>query len=362
LGAGSVKVCNQLNHIVYFPNTPLVKPIWLSASACYAALPRRRLFVAYKSGNNYWNFYMWFKNLLVYRFTKPFEYSPEELSELLAERAFAPCGSQDLQAYGWVPPLGRSGTDFVHAIGGYIMVCARRQEKLLPAAVVNEVVEDQVAAIEAEEGRPVRRKERTALKEDAIFSMLPKAFNRSSLNYAYIAVNEGLLVVNAASSTRAEELMDCLRDSLGSLPVVPIGVVGDPIVRMTSWLREGGLPGGFSLGHECELRDALDESGVIRARHQDLSSEDINRHVQGGMVVTRLGLQWQDRLECIVDEKLAIKRLIFSDIVEEKAQSSEADDVAQQFDIDFSIMTLELKAFVEALIEGFGGEDLAEAE
>ena len=305
---------------------------------------------------------MWFKNLLLFRFTKPFEYSAEELAEKLADYSFEPCGSQDLQAYGWVPPLGRAGTDLVHAAGGYIMLCARRQEKLLPAAVVNEVVEDQVAAIEAEQGRPVRRKERTSLKEEAMFSMLPKAFNRSTLQYAYIAVQEGLLVVNAASSTRAEEMMDCLRSTLGSLPVVPLGVKGDPIVRMTSWLKDGGLPAGFSFGHECELRDALDESGVIRARHQDLSSEDINRHVQGGMVVTKLGLQWQDRLDCVIDEKLGIKKLVFSDIVQEKSQSGEADDIAAQFDIDFSIMTLELKAFVDALVAGFGGEDVVEAE
>ena len=54
---------------------------------------------------------MWFKNLQVYRFTKPFDMTPEELSEALQTKEFQPCGSQDLSRYGWVPPLGHHGTD-----------------------------------------------------------------------------------------------------------------------------------------------------------------------------------------------------------------------------------------------------------
>jgi len=34
----------------------------------------------------------------------------------------------------------------------------------------------------------------------------------------------------------------------------------------------------------------------------------------------------------------------------------EAQDFAEQFDVDFSIMTLELSAFIKALLEAFGGE------
>ena len=33
---------------------------------------------------------MWFKNLYIYRFTKPFELSPEEISEQLTEFEFQP--------------------------------------------------------------------------------------------------------------------------------------------------------------------------------------------------------------------------------------------------------------------------------
>lgn len=302
---------------------------------------------------------MWFRNLQVYRFTRQVEYTVEELGRQLAEHAFQPCGSQDVASYGWVPPLGRHGSEFVHAVGNCVMLCARRQEKLLPPAVVNEVVEEQVAAIESGEGRRVGRKERAALKEDAIFTLLPRAFHRSALQYAYIALDEGLLVVDAASLRRAEQLLDCLRDTLGSLPLAPLGVKGDPVQRMTGWLRQGRLPAGFRLGHECELRDALDESSVIRARHQDLASDEINRHLQAGMLATRLGLEWEERLSFVVEDKLAIKRLDFGDVVRQQAEAADGDDAVAVFDQDFAVMSLELNAFIAALVEAFGGEDVA---
>jgi recombination associated protein RdgC len=305
---------------------------------------------------------MWFKNLQVYRFSKPFELTPEELAELLEPLAFQPCGSQDLSRYGWVPPLGSHGTEYVHAANGYMMICGQRQDKVLPAAVVNEQLAEQVADIQQQQARSVGRKERLNLKEEITFSLLPRAFTRSSQHFAYIAPKEGLLVVNAASARRAEELLSYLRDSIGSLPVLPITANNIPQHVMTRWLQSGQADKGFSLGHECELRDPSDEAAVIRCKHQDLSSADINNHIKSGMYVSKLGLCWDGGIECTVDDQLMIKRLAFDDIIQEKANQADADSVAQQFDMDFSIMTLALSQFIGALMQAFGGENLEQAE
>ena len=47
---------------------------------------------------------MWFKNLRVYRLTREFTLSAEQLNELLEPDTFTPCGSQDMARYGWVLP------------------------------------------------------------------------------------------------------------------------------------------------------------------------------------------------------------------------------------------------------------------
>ncbi|MFT5692266.1 MAG: recombination associated protein RdgC [Oceanicoccus sp.] len=310
---------------------------------------------------------MWFKNLQIYRFTKPFNLSPEELSDRLEEHSFQPCGSQDLSRYGWVPPLGSKGQDaplenFVHAANGYIMICAKRQDKVIPAGVINEHLEEQVEAVQQQEGRGVGRKERQNLKEEIVMTLLPKAFTRSTRQFAYIAPAEGLIVINAASSNKSEELLTCLRESIGSLPVIPLTANNIPQHVMTDWVNNGHLSNGFSLGHECELRDPSDEAGVIRCKHQDLSSVDINNHLKSGMYVSKLGLCWEGGIECVVDDSLTIKRLVFDDIVQEKANQIDAESAAEQFDVDFSIMTLEISGFIRALVKAFGGENTAEVE
>jgi len=305
---------------------------------------------------------MWFKNLHIYRFTKPFALTPEALDEKLAEKAFSPCGSQDLIRFGWVPPLGKQGTQFVHAANGYIMICAKRQEKVLPAAVIKEELEEQVEAIQNKEARRVSRKERDSLKEEITFTLLPKAFTRSNTLFAYIAPADGLIVINASSTKRAEELLTQLRDAIDTLPVIPVCAKNSPQHTMTQWLREGQAGKGFELGHECELRDPRNESAVIRCKHQDLSSDEINNHIKTGMYVSKLGLLWSGGIEFMVDDQLAIKRLAFDDVVQEKAQASDAQDAAEQFDADFAIMTLELSGLFKGLMGALGGEDMADCE
>lgn len=304
---------------------------------------------------------MWFKNLQAYRFTKPCEMTSEALNEMLAARAFVPCGSQDLNRAGWTPPLGRHGTEFVHTTNGDMMVCLKRQDKLLPAAVINEELEEKALAIEESEARKLPRKERQSLKEEIIFSLLPKAFARSSLQFAYISPRDNMLVVDGSSARKSEELLSELREAVGSLSVIPLTAKNQPIDVMTQWVNSGQQTENFELGEECELRDNADIKSVIRCKNQDLAATEIVNHLKSGMHVSKLALSWQERIECIIDENLSIKRLRFSDLVQDKAAEVEADDAAQQFDVDFSIMALELSGFIKSLTSAMGGEDVLES-
>lgn len=299
---------------------------------------------------------MWFKNLIIYRFTQPFDISAEELAEKLAEHPFRPCGSQEISRTGFVSPIGEQG-DLVHAAGGYTMVCSKKQQRVLPAAAVNEAVEDKVKAIEADEGRKVGRKEQQQIKEELVITMLPKAFTRSSRLYAYFAPKEGHLIVNSSSVTAAEELLVNLREALGSLPVVPAASKSIPQQVMTNWLKHQETDSDFVLGQECELRDPGEDGGIIRCKNQDLSAENIINHLEEGMLVSKLAIISSAGIECIVDENLTVKRLKFGDMIQEKADAEEPDTAAQQFDVDFTIMTLELANFIRSLYALFGGED-----
>lgn len=298
---------------------------------------------------------MWFKNLRLYRLTEKWTHSPEELHSALEPYVFNPCGSLDPMRYGWVSPLGRHGSELVHVTNSYIMICAQKQEKILPGAVINEQLEEKVIAISEAEARKVGRKERQELKDEIIFSLLPKAFTRSSLDFAYIAPQDDLIVVNASSAKRAEDLLSALREALGSLRTLPLVPKNAPNQVMTHWLRSDDLPQDIQIGDECELKASKDER-VIRCKKLDLQAEDVIRHLDSGMFVNKLAISWNEAIHCIIDDELAIKRVKFDDKIYEQANDRNPESQAEQFDADFSIMTLELKSFINSLLHAFGGE------
>lgn len=304
---------------------------------------------------------MWFKNLRVYRLSQAFEHSPEALAEALALKPFEPCGKQEMFRDGWVSPLGRHGKSLVHSANGYIMISAKRQEKVLPAAVINEYLEEKIIQISQEEGRAVGRGERTNLKDEIVFSLLPNALTKSQVQFAYIAPNEHWLVINASSAKKAEDFLSLLRDVLGSLAVIPLVTKNQPMQTMTRWLENSDLPKGFALGDECELEAPKDEGRIIRCKKQDLTASELINHIHTGMLVKKLALIWQESIEFIVDHELGIKRLKFSDEILDKVNDRHPDSAAEEFDLDFSFMTLELKGFLTALTEVFGGLNLSRA-
>ena len=301
---------------------------------------------------------MWFRNARVFRFTKPFDISAEELEDKLQADAFKPCGPQETSRQGWVPPLGKHGDQLVHSANGYHLIALRKEEKILPGPVVKEAVEERAEAIELEQGRKVRRKEKDELKEQVMLEMLPQAFSRNRRCFAYLAPQDGVLVVDAGSAKQAEDLASTLRKSLGSLPVRPPAVEQSPAFTFTGWLNESiDHPANITLGSECELKDPSEDGGVVRCKGLDLKADEIRNHLEAGMQVTKLALTWDDNVSFVLDEELGIRRLKFGETLQEQLDDVDVDDALAKFDAAFTIMTLELSRLIPGLLEALGGED-----
>lgn len=298
---------------------------------------------------------MWFKNLRIYRLSEDFPLDDEALEAALEEKIFQPCGSLDLQRYGWVSPLGRSGKQLAHTATQRTIVCAKRQEKIIPGAAVNEALENKVYEINEDEGRSVGRKERQDLKDELIFSMMPHALTRSSLEFGYVSRKEKLIYINAGSSKKAEELLSLLRECCGTLKATPIAPHHPAGHVMTDWLRNGVATLPFVLGETCELRASKDER-VIRIRKADLSADEVRTHLDTGMHVHKLSLEWNETIRFDIDDEFSIKSLKFADQLTEQADDLNADTHAAAFDNEFTIMSAELEAFMKQLLEVFGGE------
>jgi len=301
---------------------------------------------------------MWFKNLAIYRLTEAFTLSPTELEEKLENQRFKPCGGHEEFSYGWTAPLGRSSEQLIHQSNGYMMLCATKEEKVLPSSVINEMTTEQILAKEEQEARKLSKKERTDIKDEIIFELLPRAFSFSKRTFAYIDPVGGWLIVDAASAKKAEDLISFLRKNLGSLPLVPVSTKEKPVSTLTQWLINNDAPADVLIEDECELRAPEEAGGIIRCKRQDLAAPEIKNHLDTGKQVIKLAISWSDRLSFIVDENLSIKRLKFLDLIQDQVADIETDGAEAQFDVDFTIMSQELSAFLPRLLELFGGENI----
>jgi recombination associated protein RdgC len=238
------------------------------------------------------------------------------------------------------------------------MLCLKKDEKVVPAAVINEMLLEKISELEEKEARKLSKKERSALKDELIFELLPRAFSFSKKTYAYIDPKGEWLVVDAASTKKAEDLLSYLRKCLGSLPVVPINTNDRPVAILTQWLVESGsVPKDIEIEDECELRSAEEEGSIIRCKKHNLALPEITNHLDNGKQVIKLAINWSERLSFIVDENLSIKRLKFLDLIQDQVTDTEVDDELSKFDVEFSIMSLELAKFLPRLLEVFGGEN-----
>ena len=302
---------------------------------------------------------MWFKNLSLFRLTETFTLTPEELEQNLEALSFRPCGLHEEFTFGWTPPLGKTAQQLVHNTNGYFMLCLKKEERVLPSAVVNELVQEKISEKEEQQGRKLSKKERTEIKDELIFDLLPKAFTFSRKIYAYIDPKGGWVCVDAASAKSAEDLLSLLRKSLGSLPAVPLNTLEKPSTTMTQWLLNNKAPDDITVEDECELRSPEEAGGIIRCKRHDLALPEIKNHLDTGKEVIKLAVSWADRISFIIDENLSVKRLRFLELIQDQVADIETDDEAAQFDVDFSIMSAELASFLPRLIELFGGENKA---
>lgn len=298
----------------------------------------------------------WFKNIMIYRLNRDVTLSAEEMEKQLAGSSFTPCGSQDMAKSGWVSPLGDKSDALTHAVNGQILICVRKEEKILPSSVVKQELNGKIDKLESEQSRKLRKTEKDALKDEVLFSLMPRAFSRFSQTFIWLDTVKGLVIVDAASAKKAEDALALLRKSLGSLPVVPLTLENPIEMTLTQWVRGGEPPAGFQVQDEAELKALLEDGGIIRCKKQDLSSDEIAAHIEAGKVVTKLALDWRERVQFILADDATLKRLKFSDTLREQNDDIDREDFAQRFDADFILMTSELAGLIEELVAALGGE------
>lgn len=301
---------------------------------------------------------MWFKNLIVYRLPVDWSLSAPDLEEQLSRRTLQPCAPFEMFSRGWVPPC--SSGRLVHTVNQHHLIALGIDQKLLPASIIRQVAAERAEALASEQGFPVGRRQMRDLKLRVTEELRARALTRRRITRAWIDPQGGWFVVDAAGGARAEELVETLRDTLGSFAVQFLETERSPQTSMATWLKAGDAPLRFSIDQELELQAVDKSKAKIRYSHHPLEGREIQAHLSAGMYASRLGLTWNDRVSFVLTDKLQVKRVEFLDLSKDGAGDDEID-AAEQFDIDFTLMAGELAALLEELAEALGGEPARQA-
>ena len=296
---------------------------------------------------------MFFSNLSFFCFSSATAKKFNQIEELLAEHPLKPVGVLELRSSGFVPPMGRDSTAFSHRIAQSVWITQGSEQRLLPAAVVNEALNKKMVEIETAQARPLGGKARRQLKEDMIHEMLPKAFVRPARLNACVNVQAGFIAIDSSSRKVAEAFISDVRTAMGSFPALAINAEVSVRNQLTAWLSGTALPEGFELGSECELRDPVDQGAIIKCQRQQLQSEEIQKHLEAGKQVARLALTFNDRISFVIGDDLVIRKLKFLDGAVGELEGDNADSVAAELDARFALFSGELAELYKALAACF---------
>lgn len=296
---------------------------------------------------------MWFKQVSFYPISKEKLPDFEYLANKLAQSEFSPCQGLDWFSEGFSSPVPFS-SELVFPADFTWRVALKKEEKVLPAGVIRDILDEKVLEIQNSEGRNVGRKEKQELKEQITDDLLPRAFTKSTRTEAVFDKKRGFLLINNATTAKAENLLTKLREALGGLEATLPNTKQSLSSLMTNWLLQGHCEGGFELDIDCELKGVGDVVPVVKVSKQDLTADEVVQHVKNGKTVTQLGLVWREQIAFILTQDFTLKRIQYLDSLQEEAENN-GDDAASLTFASQILMTEGISLMLEELVTYLGG-------
>lgn len=291
------------------------------------------------------------QDLQVFRLPAPWDMAPEQLADALLAQAFNPAGTNELVRQGWDKPRPNGG--LVHVVNKQMLILLGTEKKLLPATVVNQVAKARAAELEEQQGFAPGKKAMKELKERVHDELLPRAFTIRSNTWCWIDPVNGWMVVDAASTAKADDIIKMLLKAVDRMPIESLRVQRSPVGVMTAWLQDDEAPAGFTVDMDTELRATGESKSAVRYVRHTLEPEEVRRHITAGKQCTRLAMTWDSKISFVLTDALAIKGIKPLDVLKENDAVTRNDE--ERFDGDFMLMTGELNKLLNDVVCALGG-------
>lgn len=293
-----------------------------------------------------------FRNLRYYRLENQWPESEELLGEALASAGFEPCAPLTERSSGFMPVAPISSDALARRVNGADLIRLRSQSRVLPAAVINEELEQRIEAFRERMQELPNGREKRRMKAEARDELMPRAMLKSDKIWGYVDLKEKVLGIDSALPSAAERFLRRLGASLEQINFLPLQF-NKPVEDLLIRVFLGDAPSQFSVGRECRMQDAGDPKSKVRWSDFDLSDKAIRNHIAGGMRLTHLALVYDNVLSFVLDENGVISKMR---IVGMDDDSPDSDEPLARLDSEFVLATGTLRMLLTDLkkqLDGF---------
>lgn len=295
---------------------------------------------------------IWFKNAQVYVTAGNFLIDEAIIEKIEVMAPFSDCQPQQSVSIGFVPVI--PGTEeLCYQNENSYLFCVQIQKRILPGYVVNDELNKKVNQLQKSEERRIGTKERRNLKDEIIFSLMPKTFKKNTRHYFYFDNDKNLLVVDAAGATLADDVTSFVRECIGSLPMTILQSHVRPGPVMTNWLINQDQPKGWEILGSAEFINPSDSDKKVIVKNVELTPDNLVNDLLNGDQVSKLSVEYHEQISFYLTDKAEIKSIKYADLLTEQALDGDSDDLQAQFAASFILMSNTLTGLITEMIEIF---------
>lgn len=234
--------------------------------------------------------------------------TPAGLEAAVERRPFVPCGAIESSSAGFVPPA-HGNVAMSRRAGNVIAIAMREDSKILPACVVQAEVKRRAEELEEQQGFKPGRRQIKELKEVVTDDLLAKAFIRTTIIRAWFDFDASLLVIDAASDTKTDNLIGALVRSFEESPMFRRWrTAGSPVAHFTNWVQSSEPPECFTIDDRALFTSS--DGGKVRLTNRRIVDEEaVMKLLESGQSCSELALTYEDRLSFVLTDNLTLRRI-----------------------------------------------------
>jgi len=245
-----------------------------------------------------------FKNATLFRLTS--DINLDTLEEVLLTKTSRPQSNHEEVTYGWEPYDEETPDKLIKKINDVIFIALEVNKKLIPKSVVSNNAKKAIKEKELELDRKLSKQEKTQIKDEILFEMLPKAFIEKSRIEAFIDTKNKLICINTPSQNKAEDFVSFLRKTLSSLPLKLISTKETvPFILRKLVTDKSAIPNNISLTGRFTAESNGKEKKASLKGFTD--TDEVAEIIDNDGVIISASMELDQGVEFSINELIQIK-------------------------------------------------------